>query len=52
MLKYFAGTKSKAYARGGAISKDTVILKAGEQALAKYPGTMEPQFRSLGNSIE
>eukprot|EP00826_Nyctotherus_ovalis_P000622 TRINITY_DN0_c945_g1_i2.p1 TRINITY_DN0_c945_g1~~TRINITY_DN0_c945_g1_i2.p1 ORF type:complete len:107 (+),score=16.07 TRINITY_DN0_c945_g1_i2:1-321(+) len=40
--------RSKAYARGGAVATSTVVLNAGEQALAQFAGSMEPQFRALG----
>ena len=47
-LKYFAAFSSKTYARGGVVSNETIVLKAGGDTFAKFPNTMEPHLRSLG----
>ena len=52
VLKYFSSSKSKAYARGGGVSNDTVLLKAGDKALDRFAGSMESQFRGLGKLLE
>ncbi len=48
ILKYFATSKSKTFARGGVVANETVVLKAGTEALTKFHGSMEPHLRSLG----
>ncbi len=36
------------FARAGCVSISSVVLEAGEDALARFPHNMEPTFRRLG----